>query len=408
MSYNISTEKQFITSLGNRKIICFGIGNYYKKFIQCYPELEERIFALIDNDKNKQNNILIHSSEYLMKMQLEDYLILITSFHHIDIKKQLLEMGIEESLIFHYPFVDDINSLDNKSKLNNRMYKPAYNMVEQYSSDCNWLKEYKEKTIHEVNIVEQEEGAILPYLTLLITNRCTLNCVECNNLMPYCRNKDANFVALDDIEKNLGHLLKNVDLCIALNITGGEPLLHKNIKEIVSYILNEEKVKVLEIITNGTILPDEELCKILSSPKVIVKVSLYKGYTKKDELTRIFESYSINHLFLEDLYWTTTGGTDRRNKDKDRQLEEYLDCWAGMYCKSLYGNKLYTCARGAFLDELGADINTDTYLTIDADTDKNKIKEFYINVGSDVCDFCDHHNVIRERIEAGIQQRREY
>ena len=104
-------------------------------------------------------------------------------------------------------------------------------------------------------------GRNIDYLRISVTENCNLRCIYCvdeNSIMSSC-NKDT----LSDEE-----IYKIVKECASLGIrkiriTGGEPLVRKNIEDLVYKLKSIDGIKEIYITTNGVLLKDkiEELKK---------------------------------------------------------------------------------------------------------------------------------------------------
>lgn len=160
------------------------------------------------------------------------------------------------------------------------------------------------------------------------------------------------------------------------------------------------------MITNGTLLPSREVIESLKNEKVIVKISEYQGYSRINELTQLFEAEKIRFLVKDNLRWIDSGGVERRNKEYEQIKYEYLSCWPGKFCKSIYNGKVYACARAAFLHELGFSNHPSDYLDIDGQDLRGRLLNFYLQEYVDACDFCDHADLEHKKIiKAAIQYR---
>ncbi|MHA1506805.1 MAG: GTP 3',8-cyclase MoaA [Candidatus Asgardarchaeia archaeon] len=86
-------------------------------------------------------------------------------------------------------------------------------------------------------------------LRISVTNSCNLNCIYCHREghIP-----DENEMTVDEIER----IVKiAADLGFyEVKITGGEPLVRRDIVEIVSRIASDDRIKDLSMTTNGTLL----------------------------------------------------------------------------------------------------------------------------------------------------------
>ncbi len=105
--------------------------------------------------------------------------------------------------------------------------------------------------------------AIRPRLvTYDLTYKCNCKCKVCDVWkMPYRVDEELN---IEDIEKIFkDRLFNNLDM---LRITGGEPFLRSDIKDVVKKIFDSIKVKILHITTNGSLTEE-----ILDFVRFIVK-----------------------------------------------------------------------------------------------------------------------------------------
>ena len=95
----------------------------------------------------------------------------------------------------------------------------------------------------------------------MLTDVCNLKC-------PYCFanefvNHDANEISLENFHKALDFITK--DGCDHVGLIGGEPLLHSKIREILQWIIADDRIQSAVIYTNG--IKAKELALELSHPK---------------------------------------------------------------------------------------------------------------------------------------------
>ncbi|NEZ46860.1 GTP 3',8-cyclase MoaA [Clostridium niameyense] len=97
-------------------------------------------------------------------------------------------------------------------------------------------------------------GRKIDYLRISVTDRCNLRCVYC---MP---EEGIDLLSHDDILR-FDEILRVVKSCAKLGIeniriTGGEPLVRKNIPNLIREIKGVEGIKEVSITTNGVYLPE--------------------------------------------------------------------------------------------------------------------------------------------------------
>lgn len=255
---------------------------------------------------------------------------------------------------------------------------------------------------------ELDNEFIISRIAVSVTNQCSLKCRDCNNLMPYCKEKYV--IGIDEQIKDIKKILSYADAIINLEIIGGEPFVYKQLPKLLQYVLNEERIRFVEITTNGTVLPCTELTKLLSDPKLCVLVSDY-GEVNSERAKKTYQYLKENHVcvrYLGNTRWIASGGIDRRKKSRLRITYEYFHCPARKDCRTLYKGKLYVCGRAPVLDELGLLANRSSYLDIrnmknNKIIGRNLLKKFYMNRYAECCDYCDYSTDKVYWVKSGIQ-----
>lgn len=105
-----------------------------------------------------------------------------------------------------------------------------------------------------------------------ITDNCNLRCKHCyqNTFSP---ENDLPFEKLFFIFSNICEYLEMKNKKLVIDITGGEPFLHKDWEKLIEEILNSKYSESLGLITNGFLIRDDIIYKIEKN-KIILKVSV--------------------------------------------------------------------------------------------------------------------------------------
>lgn len=101
-----------------------------------------------------------------------------------------------------------------------------------------------------------------------ITYRCNLNCQHC--YLPSEKRKNANSELNLEQIKNIIDQLYDLG-CLEIGLTGGEPLLRKDILKILMYL--KGKAFHIFLVTNGTLIT-EEIAKLLVEFKPLIDVTI--------------------------------------------------------------------------------------------------------------------------------------
>ena len=292
------------------KIVVFGFGRQGKKEIKALERAFE-IVAIVDNDKNKAgvfyNGIPVIYAEEAEHLLIK-YQVIVTvqpSFYKV-IKEQLEKLGLQEG----------------------EQFTDAHSFIPK------WFYDNKK----EIDLYK---------LDMIITTICNLNCANCNEFLPYYKEKRES--SFDEVKNNIDLIFSKIDYICQFNIIGGETFLHKDLKRILEYLGANygDKVGYFCIITNGTVIPTNEVLGMLSRYDIGVSISDYAlsfAYESKvNELCKKFEENKIEYMRNQSIEWYDLGFP--RNTffyDEDTVCQHMKKC--NTLCQVLYCEKIWYCA----------------------------------------------------------------
>jgi organic radical activating enzyme len=183
-------------------------------------------------------------------------------------------------------------------------------------------------------------------LTLLITTKCTLNCDLCATYTP--QQERPQHFTYETLSCSIAQFMESMDRPIGIvTISGGEPLMHPQLPELVDFVGRyEARLEMLEIITNGTIVPSNVLLQALKKfPKANLLVDDYgpKLSVNIDKVCSAFEKNGIAYRhrnYNEDEAWfggwidVSDFSEKQRSKEETRNIfskcafmNEYRNSW---------------------------------------------------------------------------------
>ncbi len=247
---------------------------------------------------------------------------------------------------------------------------------------------------------------ILYRTEITITQRCTLKCEKCANLIPLFEKPETYDV--ETVKNEMKGLFDSVDKIVLLRILGGEPFIHKNIAEIVTCAANSQKVGKVEIVTNGTILPSDEVLKSFSNKKVIIVISDYAELSRhKNDIVKKCEELRVNCRICYNKLgdkWLDAGGLHKRDKTKKQLKKQLLSC--AMMCRNVQNGRLYYCPRasfGSFLGVEGQENDSVDLLSKDVKEKRKRIFELNQKRLITACNYCDMGTKAMKQIEIARQ-----
>lgn len=181
-----------------------------------------------------------------------------------------------------------------------------------------------------------------------VTSRCTFKCKYCSMLMTHY--KEHYDYGVQDIIDDFDLLFQRVDYLSSYYVIGGEPLVNKELPVILERVYEKygDRIGYMQIITNGSIVPNAELIRVLKKCKVCVRVSDYTHaipYGKKlQEVIDCLKENEIEYAISKYEIWANLGFPEKIDPIGETREElrcHMLNCAKG--CHSMNDKKLYFC-----------------------------------------------------------------
>lgn len=346
----------------HRPIYIYGAGEFgedlYKRisFVDC-------VEGFIDNNRSGQigGKKVISAMEFLELDEKDCIVIIAAGIQNTTLfKNQLLVNGYEEGKNL-FLYTDWLN-----------FYAPIYFMYA-------WNKLY------------------LRLISFLCTTQCNLNCQGCLNFTSY--NHDKKHYELERLKRDVDCFFATVDYIDLFHVSGGEPFLYPYLGELLKYISQNygHKIYNLSTTTNGTIVPDDELCKAIADHNINLFLDDYRENVPraKEKYTLVREKcehHKVNIIDNKVDFWINLlkeQGIQEESSDQDLKIK-FSAC--NIWCKSLHSEKLYVCN---FVDyaveaDLVEENDNDFFLLVDfSDGKRMELLEFMMGYSDrGYCELC--------------------
>jgi hypothetical protein len=194
-------------------------------------------------------------------------------------------------------------------------------------------------------------------LGIQILNYCTLNCKLCSNYTQEYKRDGIKYISsIDEIIREIDNIFAIYDFIDDITITGGEPLLHKDLDRILLYLMKyKNQYNTSRIFTNGTVIPCKNIINLIkeSQGKLQIVIDHYgKLSTHTEDIKNIFIDYGltirINDYSDENPYsggWVDFGPLSECRAYTDADvLEQFNNCHAAKWkCLMVYKGQLHLC-----------------------------------------------------------------
>jgi hypothetical protein len=147
----------------------------------------------------------------------------------------------------------------------------------------------------------------LTLMSVILGTVCSLKCKCCIEGVPYVPVKSKGFYDKDSILEDIKTLSSVCDYVSSLDFVGGEPFLHPDLPEIIYEVRRLNNIGIINVFTNGTVLPKKELLEQLKQDFVVVSLANYGHNLSAGLQARIVETKSILVQNNVDLFETKDG-----------------------------------------------------------------------------------------------------
>lgn len=358
------------------RFVLYGWGNIGKK---CFAKFQTdfHIVAIIDNDYRKQGEYhgipIIGKNSAHPILESNKVIVLTGGKVYKDIADDLNAMGLQENIDFC--------------------------SVEVFISEWYWDK--------------KGQNYLLEVHTA-ITMRCTFKCINCNMFVPYY--KKAVDYSFEEMKHMYDLFFQYVDYVFCIALLGGEPFLSPILGELIDYLGNNysKKIGVINIISNGSVVPDDMTIGVMVRHGVLVYLSNYSSaipYEKK--LMQTIEKLQKNNIeyMLRDINeWKDFGFPMARPVIKCSDMVKHMRTCAPIF-HGLNDNKFYYCHVAWSAEKAGIyKLNKGDYICLDnlALTEKRKLTKHALGNLEDgyvsLCQLCggcgdDNLNIVKAAIQ---------
>jgi organic radical activating enzyme len=388
---SIQKYKALASEVLNTKlsVTLYGYGNIGKYLVPKLHKIGLSVNCILDRNPDKMGKSIdgikiISPDEY---NDTDGVIVICSVPYFFEIEEYLIKRSFDKILpYFFYDFGKEVNYSNND----------AFNLYGAISIDYEILKR---------NVSEK---LWIKSVDISITEVCTLKCKDCSNLMQYFKNpKHADF---NQLTIALDKLMDSVDYCSEIRILGGEPFANKELIKYLEHVKNYNKYNWVMIYTNATILPNNDLLKLLKNQKVLVQISNYGNKKQKClEMSNLLNNVGIYNFVAEWTLWQDCSGLSyhKRTNEEKKQIFKYCcvkETW------SIADGMLFRCPFAANAFKLKAIPHTYTECIDLCATRKRpeaiseEIKIMSLLPYLKVCDYCGGRNFnVIANIPAAIQ-----
>lgn len=242
---------------------------------------------------------------------------------------------------------------------------------------------------------------------LTVSLICNLSCRLCAAYSPY--NTRRTFPSVEELLEYIRRYFNIVDYTELFTISGGEPLLYAKLPDLIEELQKySDRIGKLEIITNGTVIPNSELLRSVKKLNNTFSRFLVDDYgedlsTKVSEIEKILSElgvpFEIRNNRIEDMYcggWVDFGSLKKVIHSPKEAINIFSNCVQAQrlhFCFGITEGKLYPCAQVYRRLCLGHNVDHNDYIDLMDDTlsieeQRDKISNIYKAKCLETCAYC--------------------
>lgn len=360
-----------------RPLVLWGAGKVGGVAAHCMKKRGIHYEAFCDIARDKQGTRFcgheVISPEEL-KTRYPNAAVIITSVFYTDTLKMLQALGYQE--------VYDCSSLF---------------MEIDFSDYDFWTsQEYAIRNVEQClagTLEQRTASGVIDQISLNITTKCSLRCRECSVFTPYI-SAPCHYPA-EDIMTDLNKVLDSLQHVRIVNFYGGEPLLHPELAGMIQSLKQENRIDRISIISNGTILPAENVLQAMEEEdRFLVRLSNYGALSRKlPEITEALDRHGIRYEVTNYSYWDRRSAIHVTGETEEELAAKFRRC-TSCNILMLLNRKGYLCATSSAGCNMGGfPEHPSNYIDLlDDDHFSEKLKHFVTRPGRgeylDACKYC--------------------
>ncbi len=242
-----------------------------------------------------------------------------------------------------------------------------------------------------------------------ITEKCSLKCKDCSNLMQYYQKAEDTDQEL--LFKSIDKIMDSVDSLDEFRVLGGDPFMYKKMYEVVNKLVTYDHVKKVVIYTNGKIVPRGENLECLRHKKVMLDITNYgESSTAHSKVVDLAKKENLSFTTFRCNTWSDCGRIIPYSNKSEKDIKHLFNNCCNSDLVSLLHGKLYRCpfsANGVNLKAIPQNNKDEVDLTDDSLTKEDlreQIKKLcYEKEFLTACYYCNGRDYSTTNIPAALQ-----
>ena len=204
------------------------------------------------------------------------------------------------------------------------------------------------------------------------------------------------FTPKEAVIRDITKIAQSCTFITVLDFVGGEPFLHPDLAEILETVKKIPNIGIINVFTNGTVVPDDKLCKALRDERVTVTISSYSANLTSAQAERVsatianLSMHGVLHFYSQNITWFDCSSFAFVNDDEDALKKRFSRCVLAN-CQRVDNGVMYRCLHqyaGAVTGKLTIDDERFNIYDYDERDLANKLDWFNRLDYISTCNYC--------------------
>lgn len=197
-----------------------------------------------------------------------------------------------------------------------------------------------------------------------LADHCNLNCIGCSHFSPIA---DEHFLDVDNYRKDCKKLAELAKKYVReISLMGGEPLMHKDIVDIIEITRNNFEKSIIEIVTNGILLDrmGSEFWNACKRNNVIISITHYPINLNVSKICELALQFEVNVENRGNNYKMKFRKDVLDSEGSQNKKESFKKC-GKTGCHHLSEGKFYMCPIPAYIKYFNKQYSKKIYVATD-------------------------------------------
>jgi len=386
----LDVEENF-RSLENKKVVLFGAGLYLPIAIFSLGQHNIKVVSICDNDIEKQGKNIygldILSPEESAQKYTDAVFIISTYPKYInEIKRQLYDLGVKK--------IKDTAFCFARFEVGN----------DDFSEGISYINFQLETFFYDYFTLFYPQLLVLPSLDVVITEKCSLRCKDCANLMPHFENPQN--IDYDSLFASVDKVMNEIDYLLEFRVLGGEAFMNPEAYRFINRLRQYDNYGRIAVYSNGTIVPAKENLTALKHEDTFVRISNYGSISKNlQTILDVFAKERIYYACEAVDKWQDCAHVKKIERTQQELKQTFATCCAKTTLSLLY-NKIHICpfSSSVFaLHLLPEDIEEAVNLSDSETIRQGLYRLLHQKKYFEICKYCPGRDIRELTIPAAIQ-----